>query len=116
MAIDYKKIVDDLKDSIVGPVTDAAKKFLTDNKDAAQFLEDRAKRIAELGVEYLKATDDAGRDSVMELLEVAKQSIQNEIAQVAVNAETQAKATFKSVMGVALNVFMKALPVIVAAL
>lgn len=116
MAIDYKKIVDDLKDSIVGPVTDAAKKLLQDNKDAALFLEDRAKRIAELGVEYLKATDDAGRESVMELLEVTKQSIQNEIAQVAVTAEIQARATFKNVLDVAIGVLIKALPVIVAAL
>lgn len=116
MAIDYAKIIDDLKNSIVGPVTDAAKKLLADNKDAAQFLEDRAKRVAELGVEYLKASDDAGRDTVIEQLEVVKQSIQNEISQVAVNASIEARATFKNVMGVALDVFIKALPIIVAAL
>jgi uncharacterized protein (DUF1786 family) len=116
MAIDYAKIIEDLKNSIVGPVTDAAKKLLADNKDAAQFLEDRAKRIAELGVEYLKASDDTGREAVIEQLEVVKQSIQNEISQVAVNASIEARATFKNVMDVALGVLIKALPVIVAAL
>jgi uncharacterized protein (DUF1786 family) len=116
MAIDYKKIVDGLKDSIVGPVTDAAKKLLQDNKDAARFLEDRAKRVAELGGEYLKADDDAGREAVMEQLDVVRQSIQNEISQVAVNASIDARATFKNVLDGAIGVILKVLPVIVAAL
>lgn len=116
MAIDYKKIVDDLKDSIVGPVTEAAKKLLTDNKDAAQFLEDRALRVAELGVDYIKASDDAARASVMGQIEVVRQTIQNEISSVAVNASTEARATFKNVMNVALGVVLKALPIIVAAI
>src|SRR6478672_10762047 len=98
MAIDYKKIVDDLKDSIVGPVTDAAKKLLQDNKDAAQFLEDRAKRVAELGADYIKAADDDAREAVMLQLKVVQQSIQNEISQVAVNASVEARATFRNVM------------------
>jgi hypothetical protein len=116
MAIDYNKVIDDLKSSIVGPVTDAAKKLLADNKDAAQFLEGRAKRVAELGVDYLKASDDAARDSVMVQLQVVQQSIQNEISKVAVTASVEARATFQSVMGVALNVLLKALPIIVAAI
>jgi len=116
MAIDYAKIIEDLKSSIVGPVTDAAKKLLQDNKDAAAFLEDRAKRVAELGVEYLKASDEAAQELVIEQLEVVKQSIQNEISQVAVNASLEARATFKNAMDVALSVLIKALPVIVAAL
>lgn len=116
MAIDYAKIIDDLKNSIVGPVTDAAKKLLTDNKDAAQFLEDRAKRVAELGADYIKAPDDAARQAVMEQLEVVKQSIQNEISQVAVKASVEAKATFRNVLDVALGVVLKALPIIVAAI
>lgn len=116
MAIDYKSIVEDLKNAVVGPVTDAAKKLLADNKDAAQFLEDRAKRVAELGADYIKASDDAGRKAVMEQLEVVKQSIQNEISQVAVNASAASRETFKNVMNVALGVVLKALPIIVAAL
>lgn len=116
MAIDYAKIIDDLKNAVVGPVTDAAKKLVTDNKDAALFLEERAKRIAELGGDYIKAQDDAGRDAAMEQIEVVRQSIQNEIANVAVSASVEARATFKSVMGVALDVLIKALPIIVAAL
>ena len=115
MAIDYGKIIDDLKNSVVGPVTDAAKQLLADNKDAAQFLEDRAKRVAELGVDYLKAEDDASRQAVMLQLQVVQQSIQNELAQVAVNAAIEARATFQRVMEVAISVLIKALPVILAA-
>lgn len=116
MAIDYGKIVEDLKSSIVGPVTDAAKKLLQDNKDAALFLEDRAKRVADLGVDYIKATSDVGREEILEQLEVVRQSIQNEISQVAVNASIEARATFKNVLDVALGVLIKALPIIVSAL
>jgi hypothetical protein len=116
MAIDYQKIIDDLKDAVVAPVTAAAQKLLADNKDAAEFLQDRAKRVAELGVDYIKAGDDAAREAVMLQLQVVQQSIQNEISQVAVNASVESRATFKNVMGVALNVLLKALPVIVAAL
>lgn len=116
MAIDYKKIVEDLKDSVVGPVKDAAKQFVTDNKDAAAFLEDRAQRVAELGVQYLQASDDAARSAVMEQIEVVRQSIQNELSQVAVNAEIKARETFNKIMLVALDVLIKALPVILAAI
>jgi len=116
MAIDYAKIIDDLKNSIVGPVTDAARKLLADNKDAAQFLEDRAKRVAELGADYIKASDDAARQTVMDQLEVVKQSIQNEISSVAVTASAASRETFKNVLNVALGVVLKALPIIVSAL
>lgn len=115
MAIDYKKIVDDLKDSIVAPVTAAAKDLLASNKDAAQFLEDRAKRVAELGVDYLKAADDDARTAVILQLEIVRQSIQNELASVAVGAAAEARATFQKILGVALDVLIKALPVILAA-
>lgn len=116
MAIDYGKIITDLKDSIVGAVTDASKQFVTDNKDAAQFLEDRAKRVAELGGEYLQAADDAGRAMVMEQINVVRQSIQNEISQVAVHASIEARATFQKILNVALDVAIKALPIIIAAI
>ena len=116
MAIDYTKIINDLKDSVVGPVTEVAKQFLKDNKDAAQFLEDRAKRVAELGVDYLKASDDAAKEAVILQLEVVQQSIQNEISAVAVNASIEARATFQRVLNTALGVLIKVLPVIVSAL
>jgi hypothetical protein len=116
MAIDYAKIVDDLKDSVVGPVTAAAKQLLAENKDAAQFLEDRARRVAELGVGYLKASDDGARAAVLLQLSVVQQSIQNELAGVAVNASVAARATFQNALSVGLGVLIKALPVILAAI
>lgn len=116
MAIDYQKIVEDLKDSVVTPVTEAATAFLKSNKDAAEFLQDRAKRVAELGVEYLKASDDLGRDAVVLQLQVVRQSIQNELSQVAVGASIESRATFGRVLDAAIGVLIKAIPVIVAAI
>lgn len=116
MAIDYKKIIEDLKAAVVDPVTEAASALLENNKDAADFLEDRAKRVAELGVEYLKAPDDAAREAVVLQLEVVRQSIQNELSQVAVGASIESRATFGRVLDAAVGVLIKAIPIIVAAI
>lgn len=116
MAIDYKKILADLQDAVVTPVTEAAQKLIEENKDAAEFLKDRAKRVAELGVEYVKAGSDADREAALLQLDVVRQSIQNELAAVAVNASVESRAAFKTALNAALGVVVKFLPIIVAAL
>lgn len=116
MAIDYKKIVEDLTAAVVDPVKAAASGLLASNKDAADFLQDRAKRVAELGVDYLKASDDAAREAVVLQLQVVRQSIQNELSQVAVGASTESRATFGRVLDAAVGVLIKAIPIIVAAI
>ncbi len=114
--IDYKKLLEDLKDAVLAPVKDASKKFLDENKDAQDFLEDRAKRLAELGVEFVKATDDEARDAVRLQMSVVQQSIRNELSQVALGASIESRATFGKVLDAAVGVLVKALPVIVAVL
>lgn len=114
--IDWKAILDGLKDAVVAPVKEGAKDLLDSNKDARDFLEDRAKRIAELGVQYLKASDDAAREATEELIEVAKQSIRNEVAQVAVGAAIESRKTFAKVLDGAIGAVIKVLPVILAAI
>lgn len=114
--IDYKKLLEDLKNAVMVPVKDASKKFLDDNKDAKDFLEDRAKRLAELGVEFVKASDDAAREAVKLQMAVVQQSIRNEISQVAVGASIESRATFGKVLDAAVGVLIKALPIIIAAI
>jgi hypothetical protein len=112
--IDWNDLFEDLKDSVVGTIKEEAKAFLDQHKDAKDFVEERGKRLAELGVEYVKATDDAGRDHVLLQMKVVQQSIRNEISSVAVAAEAQARASFAKVVDTAVGVLLKALPVLVA--
>lgn len=114
--IDYKALLDGLKDAVVAPVKESAKAFLDANKDARDFLEDRAKRLAELGVEYVKAGDDAERDRIRLQLTVVQQSIRNEVSQVAVGAAIESRNTFAKILDTAVGVLIKALPVVLAAL
>jgi hypothetical protein len=116
MAIDYAKIIDDLKGSILGPVKAAAKDLLASNKDAADFIEERGRRIAELGVDYIKAGSDSDRAAALLQIQVVRQAIQSEIASVAVNASVASRETFQRVLATALDVVIKVLPIIVSAL
>jgi len=111
---DYTKLVEDLKDAILTPVKSGAKEFLDANADARVFLEDRAKRLAELGVELIKPGAD--RDAVKLQMEVVQQSIRNELSHVALGASIESRATFGKILDTAVGVLIKALPTIVAAL
>lgn len=113
--IDYAKLLGDLKDAVLLPVKDGAKKFLDDNKDAQEFIEDRAKRLAELGVEFVKASGEE-REKVKTQMEVVQQSIRNELSQVAVGASTASRKLFGGILEAAVGVLVKALPAVVAAL
>lgn len=114
--IDYAAILKDLKDAVLGTVKDQAKDFLDQNKDAKDFLEDRAKRLEELGVDYLKAKTSDERDSVSELIAVVTQSIRTQLAGLALTAEAEARATFGKIVETALGVMVKVLPVVLSAL
>lgn len=105
-----------LKDAIVDAVETRAAGFLEDHADARTFLLDRAKRAGELGEEYILAQDDSKRGQVMEQLEVVRQSVENELSHVAVDASAAARGLFGDVLSVALQVLKAALPVLVSAL
>lgn len=112
----YKKLFEDLKGAVIDPVSAEAKKFLADNKDAQDFMEERAKRFAELGVEYVQADTDEKRENVSLQMKVVRQAMANEISKVAVDASAAARAKFTGILNAAVDVLLKALPAIVAAL
>lgn len=116
MAIDYAKILGDLKDAITGTVKEASKDFLDQHKDVKDFLEDQAQDLAALGVDYIKASDPDVRYKIEFQMKVVQQSVRNKLAGIAVDAEAEAKATFGKVLETALGVAIKVLPVILAAL
>ena len=115
MAIDYDKLLIELKDAVMIPVKDRSKKFLEENKDAQEFLQDRAKRIGELAVELVKAGSDQEKSAaVMLQIGVVRQSIQNQLSAVAIHASLESRELFGKILGTAVDVLIKALPVILA--
>lgn len=115
MSVDYVKILEGLKDSVASAVKGSAKEFLDAHDDAKAFLMDRAKRVAELGVEYAKASGDDERAAVKLQLEVVQQSIRNELAAVAVAAEVKSRETFGKIVETAIGTIVKAIPVLLSA-
>lgn len=113
--VDYGAILDGLKDAVFGTVKEDAKKFLDENKDARDFVEERARRLVELGQDYIKAGSDVERDSIVERLAVVKQSIRTQLAGVALTASVEARATFARILETAVGVMIKAIPLILAA-
>lgn len=120
MAIDYSKILGELKDSITSTVKEVSRDFLDQHQDAKDFLEDQARDLATLGVDYLKAQDDASRSKIEFQMKLVVQSVRNKLAGIALDAEAEAKATFGKVLqaalNTALNIAIKLLPVVIAAL
>lgn len=110
--MDLDKLLSDLKDAVIIPVKGAAKDFLDANQDAKDFLEDRAKRMAELGVEYVKASGDEDRERVSRQIVVVRQSIANELSTVAQNASYESRSQFGKILDAALGVIVKLLPVL----
>ena len=103
-----------LKDAIVSSVEAQVQDFIAQNKDAKDFLVERAERMAKLGVEYLSAGGDADRQIVVDSMKIVQQTIQNDMAAVAVNAAVASRETFMKVLSVAGDVLIKALPIILA--
>jgi hypothetical protein len=109
-------IADALKRGILEAVEGRSKKFLADHPDAQAFLVDRAKRVGELGEEYVLAGNDIARAKVIEQLEVVEQSVANELSHVAVDASVEARGLFGDVLTASLQVLKAVLPVLVAAI
>lgn len=114
--IDYGTILDGLKDAVFGTVKEDAKKFLDDNKDARDFVEERAKRLLELGRDYIQAGSDDERESIVERLAVVQQSIRTQLAGVALSASVEARASFARILETAVGIMIKAIPIILAAI
>ncbi|MGI0150063.1 MAG: hypothetical protein ACREDF_11110 [Thermoplasmata archaeon] len=108
--------LDDIKNGIIETVKGRARKFIEENDDARDFLEDRAKDIARLIVMLSQAGDEQEEEAIKKEMEIARQSAENEIAGLAVSAEAEARATFREILGTVFDFAQKALPSIIAVL
>lgn len=116
MAIDYAKILGDLKDAATGTVKAVSKDFLDQHQDVKDFLENQAKDLESLGIEYLKAKDDAERSKFEFQMKLVVQSGRNKLAGIALDADAAAKEAFGKILEAALTIVIKVLPVVIGAL
>jgi hypothetical protein len=108
--------INDLKQGIIDRIETDAKQFLDDNAGSRDFIYERAERLATLGVTYIAASDDASRERVSEQMEAVRQSIENELSMVAVNASVAARATFMAVVNQVVGMLRTLLPIVVGLL
>lgn len=108
--------IKDLAQVIIDRIETRGKKFLDENAAARAFIYERADRLATLGVSYAAASDDATRAEVLERMESVRQSIENELSSVAVDASVEARAAFMDIVNMAVEFLRGMLPVLVGLL
>lgn len=105
-----------IKDAVVATAKSRLGKFLDQNKDAADFLRERAERFAKLTVAWGGASTEEERSSFANDMSIVRISIDNEIASVAVAAAAETRALFKSILSTALETLARSLPGLLGAL
>jgi len=117
MAQTAEEVAAELKEGVVSTVREHVGKFLDENADAKVFLEDRAKRLAELAVALVKVgANEMARKAVMYDISIVRQSMANEISAVAVAASKASRETFRAVLGTAADILVKVAPKLLALL
>ncbi len=105
-----------LAQGIIDRIEASGKKFLDENAGARAFVYERAERLATLGLQYTEAPDDATRQVIDEQIGVVRQSIENELSSVAVNASVEARATFIGIVNDVVGILRTLLPIVVGML
>lgn len=100
-----------LKDLIKGRVG----AFIDANRAPKEFLEDRARRMAELTLELARASTDDERASIRGLMETVADSIENELTAVAVLVSAEFRAAVTATLSTMLEFAQKALPIVLKA-
>lgn len=111
MDLNIDKLGASLKDLITGRL----RGFLNANADKKEFIEERTKRLAELTIEMAKATTDAERESLRNLMDTVADTIESELTAVAVLVSAEFRASATAVLQTVLEYAQKALPIILAA-
>lgn len=109
--MDWEKI----RDSIVDIGRTAGKDFLAKHPQAEAILKERATRLAKLAALYA-VSKPADQEKVLQDMKVVRQTIENDLAALAVDASAEAHATFTRIIGIAFETVVKTLPSIVALL
>lgn len=113
--IDFGAIFNGVKDTVLSTVKEDAQAFLDRNQDAVKFLEEQARDLAQLGVDYAKAGDDE-RQSILFEMKLIEQTVKNKLAGIAVLEEAQARENFERIVRSVIATAIKLLPVVLSAI
>lgn len=103
---------EELRDRIVSSIESRAQTVLAENAGSKLFVEERAGRLAKLGVEYLAAKTDDDKAAIEERMQSVRQAMENEIGTVLTNASDKAKSWFKDIAGVVFDTVISFLPAV----
>jgi hypothetical protein len=103
----------EIRDALLGVIKTYGQDFLDRHADAKAFIEERTKRLAELAFLYAVNTDPLIREGVAASMNVVKQSVENELTGVALDASAESKAAFARMVGVAFETLLKVIPKVV---
>lgn len=101
-----------LKDLLKGRL----ERFLSSEKDKKEFLEDRARRLAELTVSLAKAQTDDERNFILGRMDSVKDTIVNELHAAAVDVSVEFRTSLNDVLGTAVDWGLKVAPTLLKAL
>ena len=107
---------DGIADSLLGTIKDRAKKFWDEQSAAKDLIADRTKELAKLIWQYKTESDEAKKSEIHDEMRIVQQTIENELSAVALVGAAESKALFKEMVGSAVSMIVKALPVILAAI
>lgn len=115
------------KDELLAILEEGGKKLADLIKDRAQglldvakmsndFIVERSKRLAELGIELAKAATDSERDAAKASMETVTDAITSECWAIAVDMSAHTRSTLHSIILTAKDFLVSVLPVIAKAL
>jgi L-lactate utilization protein LutC len=91
--------------------------FLSTRKDQKDFLEERARRLAELTVQLARAFNDPSTQArIRSQMDVVSDTIVNELHAAAIDISVEFRETVKSVLGTTIDYAIKVLPKLIPAL
>lgn len=111
-----KKTIDDTTASLIDLVKNRTGDFLDQNQDAKLLVEDRMRRLAEIGTELAKAElagDKDGVDRALNSYEVVRDTIELMAGGVAVNASAASRESFKAALAIVIDYGKQLLPVLI---
>lgn len=104
---------DEIKEALVEVVKTYGQEFLDRHADAKAFIVERSERLATLTHLYAENPDPLIREGIVASMKIVKQSVENELAGVALDASAEAKAAFARVLGVVFDTVIRLVPKVV---
>jgi len=113
-------MADPMLEALAGSLKDLLRgrldRYLSDQREKKEFLEERSRRLAELTIDLATAVDDDTRAEIRRQMGVVTDTIVNELHAAAVDISTEFRSSVLDVLGTILDYGEKVLPIILKVL